>query len=100
MIDVHTEQIVTFTVAAKSLPSRPHVSTLWRWRQRGICGVKLESVNIGGRTYTSHEALARFIEQVTAARNGHQVVPVRTSRQRTQQRDAARQQLRAAGLID
>ena len=46
---------------------RPNVSTVWRWAQRGVCGVTLETVLIGGRRYTSRVALQSFVERSTAA---------------------------------
>ncbi|HET6249493.1 MAG TPA: DUF1580 domain-containing protein [Tepidisphaeraceae bacterium] len=42
---------------------RVHRSVLERWRTRGIRGVVLETVKIGGTRYTSAEALARFVER-------------------------------------
>lgn len=41
---------------------RVHISTIWRWIQRGVRGVKLESLNIGGRRYVPREALEHFLE--------------------------------------
>jgi hypothetical protein len=67
MIDITREQIRTLSQAAQELPGRPHVSTLWRWSRRGVRGVTLETVSIGGRRYTSREALGRF----TAALSDH-----------------------------
>jgi hypothetical protein len=99
MIDPHSETLCTMTEAAKSLPHRPDITTIWRWRSRGIAGVKLETVSWGGRTYTSLEALARFAERVTAAKSGERL-PVRTNQQRARAQRAAKKQLQNAGLID
>lgn len=41
------------------------VSTIFRWAQRGVRGVKLETVTIGGAKCTSREAVRRFIEQLS-----------------------------------
>lgn len=61
---LHDEQIVTFTEATKLLPPingrRPCASTIWRWARKGIQGIRLESMRIGGRYVTSAEALERF----------------------------------------
>ena len=65
MIDPVTETLETLAEAARSLPSRPHPSTLHRWRLRGIRGVKLDTILIGGRRYTSREALQRFFAATT-----------------------------------
>lgn len=64
MIDLERESILGLVSASKHLPEiegrRPHLSTVWRWIHRGIKGAKLESVRIGGRVYTSKEAIDRF----------------------------------------
>jgi hypothetical protein len=49
---------------------RIHLSTLYRWEQRGLRGVRLETIQLGGTRCTSEAALLRFFEalgQVTAA---------------------------------
>jgi hypothetical protein len=99
MIDVDNESVITFPEAARALPNRPNLSTLWRWRMQGVRGIKLEIICIGGRTYTSREALARFLERVTAAKSG-EPVPTRTNRHRQRDQRAARKQLAEAGLLD
>lgn len=77
MIDINSETIVTFSQLARRLPrrrkSRPtHVSTVHRWRQRGVGGIRLEAVRLGGMWVTSLEAYARFCEALTrqATTNG------------------------------
>lgn len=65
MIDLSNEQLIHIRNVPKLLPKRPngkrvHISAVYRWIQRGICGVRLEVVKIGGSTYTSVEALQRF----------------------------------------
>ena len=57
MIDITTETLLSLLDAAKQLPGRPHVSTLYRWRIRGVRGVRLETVLVVGRRFTSKEAL-------------------------------------------
>jgi hypothetical protein len=98
MIDPENESPISLSDAAKSLPGRPNVTTIWRWRSRGIAGVRLETLCVGGRTYTTREALARFLERVTAAKSG-QPIPSRSNRQRERDRSEARKQLAAAGLL-
>ena len=61
-----TENILSLSEARKELQKvtghRPDNATLWRWITRGVGGVKLEAVRLGGRSiYTSTEALHRFI---------------------------------------
>src|SRR4051812_48707200 len=64
MIDSRSESLFTLTEVPEHVPKargrRIHTSTIWRWTKRGIRGVKLETIRIGGRTYTSTEALSRF----------------------------------------
>ena len=60
MIDIRTEQLVTLTAAAKLLPDRPSATTMWRWTTKGVRGRVLETVALGGKVYTSVEALQRF----------------------------------------
>ena len=66
------EPLLVFSEIARKLgPSngRPlHVSTLNRWRDAGIAGIKLEAIRLGGRWATSLEAVDRFIIGVSAAR--------------------------------
>lgn len=69
-IDYQNESILTFSQAARSLPGTTHISTIHRWRLRGIRGVKLESCLIGGNRYTSKEALHRFVNATTKAADG------------------------------
>lgn len=59
--------LMTLDEAAKLLPGQPHVSTLHRWRGRGIRGVRLTTVRIGGRRYVSRTSLEQFAADVTAA---------------------------------
>jgi Protein of unknown function (DUF1580) len=61
MIDVFKERLVRLSHAAQHLPGRPHRSSLDRWTRVGVRGRQLETVLIGGRRYTSLEALARFV---------------------------------------
>ena len=81
VIDINAEKIVSFGKAARTPPCNVHISTLHRWRLKGINGIKLESVLIGGRRMTSLEAVERFVHGVTAAANGERP-PARTPRQR------------------
>lgn len=38
-----------------------NVATIWRWCTKGVRGVRLESLVIGGRRVTTEEAFERFI---------------------------------------
>jgi hypothetical protein len=100
MIDIGCEQLLSLPAAAASLPGRPNLSTLHRWRLRGVRGVRLETCRIGGRRYTSTEALQRFAQACSAVRDGQQPepAPVVLSAQRRKQIENARKVLDAAGI--
>lgn len=55
------EDLISLSQAARELPGRPHLSTIWRWTTRGVRGVVLETLVVAGRRFTSHEALQRFV---------------------------------------
>lgn len=53
------EERVSLTKVAQEFDV--HVCTMWRWVRRGIKGICLESFTIGGKRFTTREAVARFI---------------------------------------
>ncbi|WP_044255949.1 DUF1580 domain-containing protein [Rhodopirellula sp. SWK7] len=61
-----TEDLLGMNQVPPVLQKRVNVSTVWRWANRGIKGVKLETIKLGGKTLTSQQALTRFIEQTTS----------------------------------
>jgi len=100
MIDLANEDVISFTEATKRLPARrrgkrPHVATLYRWSNRGCRGVKLETIQVGGTSCTSVEALQRFCERLST---GDAEPHARTSRQRQRDIKRAENELEAAGV--
>lgn len=91
MIDHETEDLLSMTAAAKLLPGRPNVATLWRWRTSGCRGHKLETFLFGGRRYTSREAISRFLFAI----NGE---PTRSETPRQRERAIQRALKRAEEL--
>ncbi len=92
------EHLLTLAQAMHELPNRPSPSTAWRWHRKGIHGVRLETTVVGGRRYTSREALDRFLSAVTSAADS---LPIRR-----RERDAVVQRgqdterkLKDAGLL-
>lgn len=86
-IDVIEENLISFRQLAASLPrrraNRPvHVSTLHRWRSRGVRGIKLEATRVGGAWCTSWQAFRRFCDRLTAAESQSDV-PVEKPGKRT-----------------
>ena len=70
MIEIARECCFPLSEAPRHLPRgrrgrRIHISTTFRWAQRGLRGVRLETIRIGGMLYTSNEALQRFSERLT-----------------------------------
>jgi len=61
------DNLIPLGKAARLLPFKPNPTTLWRWRTRGVRGHKLETVNIGGRVYTSLDALNEFVAAINAS---------------------------------
>ena len=70
MLELDGHKLVSLPEAAALLPGRPHLSSLHRWMRRGVRGIRLETVLIGGRRFTSREALQRFVDAVSVAGNG------------------------------
>ena len=46
---------------------RLHPSTVWRWALKGVRGVRLEVVRVGGTLCTSAQALQRFFDRLADA---------------------------------
>ena len=98
-IDIHAEHLITAHEASRTLPTRPHHGTIYRWFARGSRGVRLESVMLGGTRYTSREALQRFAERVTAAAASNRPLPEgSTAQQRQAEIGRAEQETEEAGI--
>lgn len=48
--------------------NRVHVATVYRWVKDGIAGVTLDTIFIGGKRYSTPEALDQFFQESTAAK--------------------------------
>lgn len=92
MIDIQNETVVTFTDVTKNLKTRPHLSQVYRWAERGIGGVKLEYIQMGGKRCTSTEALQRFFAALTDKS------AKRTKSPSSHSADSAKRELVAAGI--
>ena len=79
MPDLLTEQRLSLAKLARQ--EGFSIPTAWRWAQRGVNGVRLESILIGGRRHTSEEAFRRFVQATNAAANRNRL-KTRTGRQR------------------
>lgn len=70
MIELAQEQLIPIRDVPRHVPARPngkkvHISACYRWVSRGVKGVRLDAIRIGGTTYTSLEALQRFADQLS-----------------------------------
>ena len=54
----------------KATGYRPHPTTCTRWTRKGVRGVKLETVQVGGRPRTTEQAVLDFIRRQTEAERG------------------------------
>ncbi|HEX4145892.1 MAG TPA: DUF1580 domain-containing protein [Pirellulales bacterium] len=101
MIDAATETLISLADVPGHLPERrggkrPSISCIYRWAQRGIRGIRLETLQCGGTKVTSAEALQRFFERLSAVSAGESA-PARTSTQRQRDSEKANAELAAAG---
>jgi hypothetical protein len=103
MVDIANEALLTLAEAAARFPGRNgkrcSIQTVYRWCYRGVHRptgtVRLESVVIGGRRYTSQEAIKRFVERLNPC--GEDVNPQPLPRSldtRLRESDKAQQELR------
>lgn len=81
-IDYRLEKLISLEEAAQSAPGfRPgkcmSVAAVRRWAKRGLRGIKLETAIAGGRRCTSREAVQRFFELLTEAREPEPPKPKR-----------------------
>jgi hypothetical protein len=57
-------EVFTLKQAAKRIPTRPSLCTIWRWATKGCRGVVLHTERIGGLRYTTQESLNRFFREL------------------------------------
>jgi hypothetical protein len=72
MLDLRTERpVIRLSEAAEFLPGiLPQHGTLHRWATVGVRGVKLEARLVGGRFYTTPQAVERFLAAIEQTRHG------------------------------
>ena len=96
MIDIGIENLLPIRAAHKHIPGRPNLATIYRWFQRGARGIKLDTVVVGHKRFTSVEAISRFIAATTKLANGEQD-NMRTPMQRTKAAAKASAELAKSG---
>lgn len=69
-----TSDLIPLIEVPSLLPRRAgramHVSTVYRWAQQGVAGVRLNTCRIGGLLFTSRHSLDAFIDRLS--RQDHQ----------------------------
>jgi hypothetical protein len=65
MSEVANKPGILLTKVPDHIVGRPHVNTVRRWAGRGVRGVRLRTWLVGGRRYTSAQAIAQFIRDLT-----------------------------------
>jgi len=98
MIDIANEHLIPVRDVPRRLPRRPngktvHISAVYRWIQRGVRGVRLEAIRIGGTAYTSEEALQRFGERQSQVDGTVSAAPEPTTKARRQQIERAHREV-------
>jgi hypothetical protein len=103
MIDLDSESVLPLADVPAVVPPgrngrRPHVSVIYRWVQRGLRGIRLEAVQVGGHRVTSREALNRFFAALSDRAGLAQGNPaIRSPARRDREYDRAVANLDAAG---
>jgi carboxylesterase type B len=83
------------TIEAAAKMTGVSQKTVKIWMNPGLDGVRLASIKVGGRRYTSPEAIAAFIESSSAVRPGS--TPMETPRRHNMRR--ARQMADAGAIL-
>ena len=90
--DLQSTDLVLLSRLARNLPSKPSPATIWRWHARGVNGVKLKVIRIGGRLFTKQTYWDAFV----AAQNP----PLAGTEAAGQRSEATAERLREAGLMN
>ncbi len=70
MIDVSREELLPLREAARLFPSgrKPgkavHIGTVYRWSLKGVKGVRLCTILVGGIRYTTLNSIAEFLREL------------------------------------
>lgn len=90
LVDLEHDRLLSFREAAAILPGGVNLSTLHRWRQKGVRGHVLQTVMVGGRRFIPLKSLEDFV----AALSGGPIVTAERSRNRERRVARARAELR------
>lgn len=98
MINTFSETIISINDAAKHVSKisgkKRNRSVIVRWINRGVSGVRLSAIRIGGDLHTSEEALNEFLNRSREARTKrHSQATAAGIRQSQSEIDAAAEEL-------
>jgi len=90
------KKFISLLDTATRFPDRPHIGTMTRWSLKGIgpSRIKLRTWKIGGRRYTTQEAIDRFVAQLS----GEVKTPATLSQQRADKLAQDERELDADGI--
>jgi len=91
-------EFLSLCQAAKIMPGRPSIVSLWRWSTVGVRGAKLETWYCGGRRFTTKNAIAAFIQDCGQAAGNSPGPAPQPATQRQKSVEAAANRLRQAGI--
>ncbi len=64
-------ELLTFSEARKIIPGRPDLSTIHRWANQGIKGIRLRTLKVGGRRFVSKAEIEVFIAALNKNSDSH-----------------------------
>jgi hypothetical protein len=105
MADILGETLISLADIGTRIPGRGgkrlNPTTPWRWATKGVKApdgrrIHLETIRAGGRTFTSVEAVGRFVAALTPRVEGT-TPPTRTPTERRKASDRAAAELEAMG---
>lgn len=105
MIDPTKDRLFPLTKVEDECPWLPppargerRAMSTWRtWAAKGVRGVRLQTLKLGGVTYTSEQAVIEFM-RVTASKDGDAFFNPPTPAARRRQIEQAQRELSAAGI--
>jgi hypothetical protein len=78
---------------------RVSIATVVRWSTKGLKGIKLETIRIGGTRCTCDDALRRFFERISQSQSGRTPSPaLLTATQRNRRFEAVEERLNELGI--
>lgn len=75
MISTASEDLIAFNRVPQHLQKtfghKVHIASVYRWVNRGLGGVRLETIKVGAKRFTSAQALDRLFNGATKPKSEH-----------------------------